>query len=124
VGQRLLAAGLVPGDRVALFMRNHPRYLELMFGAWWAGLAVVPINAKLHLREAQWIVDHAQARWVFVTSDTAPCDASAFAGMRTRPAAMRGWGTVKGLARPWPTGRRTTWPGCSTPAAPRGGPKA
>ncbi|MDO8718100.1 MAG: AMP-binding protein [Polaromonas sp.] len=79
VGQRLLAAGLLPGDRVALFMRNHPRTLELMFGAWWAGLVVVPINAKLHLREADWIVDHAQARWVFVTSDTAPGDASAFA---------------------------------------------
>ena len=63
------AAGLKPGDRVALFMHNHPRYLEVMFGAWWAGLAVVPINAKLHVREAQWIVDNAQASWAFVTSD-------------------------------------------------------
>ncbi len=66
------AAGLVPGDRVALFMRNHPAYLELMYGAWWAGLAVVPVNAKLHLREAQWILDHAQARWAFVTPDIGP----------------------------------------------------
>lgn len=63
------AAGLVPGDRIALFMRNHVRYLEVMFAAWWAGLVVVPINAKLHLREAQWIVDNAQARWAFVTAD-------------------------------------------------------
>jgi long-chain acyl-CoA synthetase len=61
--------GLKPGDRVALFMHNHPRYLEVMFGAWWAGLAVVPINAKLHVREAQWIIDNAQASWAFVTSD-------------------------------------------------------
>jgi long-chain acyl-CoA synthetase len=64
-------AGLAPGDRVAIFCRNHPRYLEVMFGAWWAGLAVVPINAKLHVREAQWIVDNAQARWAFVTADVA-----------------------------------------------------
>jgi long-chain acyl-CoA synthetase len=62
-------AGLQPGDRVALFMRNHVRYLEVIFAAWWAGLAVVPINAKLHLREAQWIIDNAQARWAFVTAD-------------------------------------------------------
>ena len=62
-------AGLKPGDRVALFMHNHPRYLELMFGAWWAGLVVVPINAKLHPREAQWIIDNAQASWAFVTAD-------------------------------------------------------
>lgn len=65
-------AGLVEGDRVALFMRNHPRYLEILWAAWWAGLVVVPINAKLHPREAEWIIGHAQARWVFVTQDSAP----------------------------------------------------
>ena len=57
LAQQFEAAGLKPGDRIALFMHNHPRYLEVLFGAWWAGLAVVPINAKLHVREAQWIVD-------------------------------------------------------------------
>ncbi|WP_420473519.1 class I adenylate-forming enzyme family protein [Noviherbaspirillum sp. ST9] len=65
-------AGLVPGDRVLLFMRNHPRYLEVMWGAWWAGLVVVPVNAKLHAREVEWIIDNAGARWGFVTSDIAP----------------------------------------------------
>ena len=69
LAQQFEAAGLKPGDRVVLFMHNHPRYLEVMFGAWWAGLAVVPINAKLHVREAQWIVDNAQASWAFVTAD-------------------------------------------------------
>ncbi|MDP3824637.1 MAG: AMP-binding protein [Burkholderiales bacterium] len=63
------AAGLKPGERVALFMRNHPAYLEVMYGAWWAGLVVVPMNAKLHLREAQWIVDHSQAVRAFITPD-------------------------------------------------------
>jgi long-chain acyl-CoA synthetase len=67
----LRAAGLQPGDRVAIFMRNHPSYLGIVYGAWWAGLVVVPMNAKLHPREAQWIIDHAQASWVFVTSDVA-----------------------------------------------------
>ena len=62
-------AGLAPGDRVAIFMRNHPAYLQVLYAAWWAGLAVVPVNAKLHVREAQWILDHAQARWAFVTRD-------------------------------------------------------
>ena len=72
------AAGLVPGERVVLFMSNHPRYLEVLLGAWWAGLAVVPVNAKLHPREAQWIMDNAQARWAFVTADIAP---EPFAGL-------------------------------------------
>ena len=71
LAQRLRAAGLAPGDRIVLFMRNHPRYLEALWGAWWAGLVVVPVNAKLHPREAEWIIDNAQARWAFVTHDVA-----------------------------------------------------
>jgi long-chain acyl-CoA synthetase len=72
VGAHFRDAGLVPGDRVVLFMRNHPRYLELLFGAWWAGLVAVPVNAKLHPKEVQWIVENAQARWAFVTADVLP----------------------------------------------------
>lgn len=72
LAQRFREAGLVPGDRVLLFMRNHPRYLEVMWAAWWAGLVVVPVNAKLHAKEAEWIIDNAQARWAFVTHDVAP----------------------------------------------------
>ena len=69
---RLRDAGLVPGDRIVLFMRNHPRYLEVMWAAWWAGLVVVPVNAKLHVKEVEWIIDNAGARWAFVTADVAP----------------------------------------------------
>jgi long-chain acyl-CoA synthetase len=71
LAQRMRAAGLAPGDRILLFMRNHPRYLEVMWAAWWAGLVVVPVNAKLHPREAEWIIGNAQARWGFVTGDVA-----------------------------------------------------
>jgi long-chain acyl-CoA synthetase len=72
LAQRLRQAGLQPGDRLVLFMRNHPRYLELLWGAWWAGLVVVPVNAKLHPAELAWIVDHSQARWGFTSADVAP----------------------------------------------------
>lgn len=63
--------GLAPGERVALFMTNVPEYIELLHGAWYAGLAVVPINAKLHPREAQYIIDNAGASALFVTDDLA-----------------------------------------------------
>ncbi|MGQ0698018.1 MAG: class I adenylate-forming enzyme family protein [Panacagrimonas sp.] len=75
------AAGLVPGDRVALFMTNVPEYLELLYGAWYAGLAVVPINAKLHPREAQYIIDNAEAAALFVTEDLASGVQPLLAGM-------------------------------------------
>lgn len=63
---------LEPGDRVAIVMTNHVSYLEVMYAAWWAGLAVVPINAKLHPKEVEFIVDDAQASVLFVTADLAP----------------------------------------------------
>lgn len=72
LAQRMRSAGLERGDRIVLFMRNHPRYLEVMWAAWWAGLAVVPVNAKLHAREVEWIIGNAGARWAFVTADVAP----------------------------------------------------
>jgi long-chain acyl-CoA synthetase len=72
LAQRLRADGLDTGDRVVLFLRNHPRYLELLWGLWLAGAAVVPVNAKLHPREVEWIIDNAQARLAFVTADVAP----------------------------------------------------
>jgi long-chain acyl-CoA synthetase len=72
LADRMRVAGLQEGDRVVLFMRNHPRYLEVLWAVWWAGLVVVPVNAKLHPVEVEWIIDNAQARWAFVTSDVAP----------------------------------------------------
>ena len=78
---------LVPGERVALFMSNMPEYLELMYGAWYAGLVVVPINAKLHPREAQYIIDDSGAGALFVSRDLA-------AGMRPLLSELPGLDTV------------------------------
>ncbi|MEO7743960.1 MAG: AMP-binding protein [Usitatibacter sp.] len=55
-------AGLLPGDRIAISMENCPEYLEILYAAWWAGLAAVPINAKLHAKEKAYIVEDADAR--------------------------------------------------------------
>ncbi len=59
------------GDRVALLMKNAPVYAELLYACWHAGLAAVPINAKLHPREIAYIFDHAAVSLVFVTADLA-----------------------------------------------------
>ena len=62
---------LRPGDRVALAMTNCPQYVELWFAAWHAGLVAVPINAKLHPRELEFILGNAGARLCFVTAELA-----------------------------------------------------
>jgi acyl-CoA synthetase (AMP-forming)/AMP-acid ligase II len=62
---------LNPADRVALMMRNCPEFVECLFGCWYAGLIAVPINQKLHPREAAFILENSGAKVVFVTEDTA-----------------------------------------------------
>jgi len=57
--------GLVPGDRVGLFFGNQPDYLRLLWGVWWGGMVAVPINARLHGREAAFILSDCAATLCF-----------------------------------------------------------
>ncbi|MBF9030109.1 AMP-binding protein [Rhodobacterales bacterium HKCCE3408] len=61
-----------PGDRVAVFLGNRTDYLEALYGIWWLGAAAVPINGKLHVREAAWIVENAEAAAVFTDDADLP----------------------------------------------------
>jgi len=67
----LRALGLAPGDRVAIVMRNDVAYLESLYAVWWAGLAAVPINAKLHAGEVGFILDDAGASALIASEDLA-----------------------------------------------------
>jgi long-chain acyl-CoA synthetase len=62
---------LLPGDRVALVMRNCAAYLEALFACWWGGFVAVPINARLHPAEISFILEHCQAAACFITADWA-----------------------------------------------------
>ena len=71
--RRLAAAlaglGARPGDRVALLQRNGPRLVESLFACWYAGCAAVPMNSRLHSREAAYIVEHSEAAVVLLDGD-------------------------------------------------------
>jgi long-chain acyl-CoA synthetase len=61
VAHWLKRQGVSAGDRVAIFMENAPEYLFVQYGAWYAGAVIVPINAKLHAKEARWIIENSEA---------------------------------------------------------------
>jgi long-chain acyl-CoA synthetase len=61
--------GLKPGDRVAILMSNRPEFYEILFASWHAGLVAVPINAKLHVKECEYILANAQARACFTSPE-------------------------------------------------------
>lgn len=62
--------GVMPGSRVAIFSKNCPEYLELLYAVWHAGATVVPINAKLHEKECAFILEHSGAALCFVAPGT------------------------------------------------------
>lgn len=61
----LLSSGLQPGDRVAAWLDTCPQYVELYFAVAKAGLVLVPVNSMFTLDEAQYQVEHSQARMLF-----------------------------------------------------------
>jgi acyl-CoA synthetase (AMP-forming)/AMP-acid ligase II len=60
----LRAAGLEPGDRVAIRSANCHRFLEAYFAAAAAGLVLVPVNIRLAPREVEEILADATPRLV------------------------------------------------------------
>lgn len=77
--------GLDAGDRVAIVAKNHRAYLEVMFASWWAGLTVVPINAKLHPSEVDWIAADCGASALFASADL---ESSLLSGSSQKPERM------------------------------------
>lgn len=55
------------GARIAVASENRPEIVELMFAAWAAECAVVPINYKLHVLEMGQILDDSGATRVFAS---------------------------------------------------------
>ena len=66
----LLGLG-VAGDRVLIASKNCVEYPEIMFAAWAAGMAIVPVNAKLHAREIVQIMEDAEPAIAFLSTDIA-----------------------------------------------------
>ena len=84
--------GLEPGDRVAIAMKNCPEFIEILFAAWHAGLAAVPMNAKLHPREFEFILENSGARACFVTDDLEAGIGEAASNVATLEAVIRASG--------------------------------
>tara|TARA_R110002110_G_scaffold3670_6_gene19006 strand:+ start:4705 stop:6258 length:1554 start_codon:yes stop_codon:yes gene_type:complete len=63
---------IAPGDRVAICMSNRPDYALITFACWWAGAAIVAVNAKLHSTEILYILENSGATLCFGCPKTAP----------------------------------------------------
>jgi len=72
----LVSRGAQSGDRVMLCMENCAEFLECLFACWAAGLWAVPVNARLHPREVEYIALDCRARLLLATPGLAQALAS------------------------------------------------
>jgi acyl-CoA synthetase (AMP-forming)/AMP-acid ligase II len=66
VGRALIASGIEPGERFGIWATNIPEWLELQFGAAYAGAVVVPMNPLYRASEVEFVLDKAKASACFV----------------------------------------------------------
>src|SRR5215212_8193881 len=64
--------GLRPGERVALFLENHPDFLAAYLGVHLAGGVVVPVNTAYRQAELRHIFDDAGVRLCFTDEERRP----------------------------------------------------
>lgn len=68
VSHLLRARGLAPGERVAIWLENGPRWPELCWGAQNAGLLYVPVSTRLTVDETAYIVRDSGAKLVVASA--------------------------------------------------------
>ena len=62
----LRASGIVKGDKVGIFMPNVQEFVALYFAIQRINAVVVPINAKFVTREIEYVLNHSDAKAIFV----------------------------------------------------------
>jgi long-chain acyl-CoA synthetase len=72
IGRGLLAAGLVKGDRVALWCENRPEWIAVWLGAAIAGLVIVPIDFLASETECANIIKLTGAKAFFYSARKRP----------------------------------------------------
>src|SRR5687768_16071170 len=69
VARALLAIGVRPGDRVALWAPNSPTWIAASFGTYLAGAVLVPLNSRYKGEEAAHVLRTAEARLLITVTD-------------------------------------------------------
>jgi acyl-CoA synthetase (AMP-forming)/AMP-acid ligase II len=69
LARALIARGAVPGDKIAIYMRNRPEYLMAVAAGWKARLTHVNVNYRYTPEEVWYIFDNSDAQTVVYASE-------------------------------------------------------
>lgn len=69
IARGLIARGAKPGDKLAIYMRNHPEYLIALAAAWKSRMTHVNVNYRYTPEEVWYIFDNSDAQTVVYSSE-------------------------------------------------------
>ena len=111
----LLALGIAPGDKVALWMVNRPEWLHAMFAIMQIGAVLVPVNTRFRTDDMAYVLGQSDAVAVILAERSGPVD---YLGMMREVVPALGRARATPASRPPPRdravrraapGRRVGW---------------
>ena len=89
----LIALGVRPGDKVALWLLNRPEWIEVAFAVMKIGAVLVPINTRFRPEDVAYVADQSDATTLILAERSGPIDYLAMVrelrAAGRRPAATR-----------------------------------
>src|SRR5947208_10811999 len=70
----LIALGVKPGEKVALWMVNRPEFIEAMFAVMKIGAVLVPINTRLRTEDTAYILGQSDSSTLLIADRSGPVD--------------------------------------------------
>jgi fatty-acyl-CoA synthase len=74
VARGLMALGIRPGDKVALWMLNRPEWIEAAFAVMRIGAVLVPVNTRLRTEDVAYILDQSDSEALILMDRSGPVD--------------------------------------------------
>ena len=108
-GAALVASGVEPGERVAIWAFNSAEWVVAMLGTLAAGAVLVPVNTRFKGPEAAQVLERSGAKVLVTVTDFLGTDYVAM--LAATGADLPALGTVVVAARGNPTGRAEAWQG-------------
>ncbi len=115
VARGLIALGVGPGDKVALWMVNRPEWIETAFAVMKIGAVLVPVNTRLRTDDVAYILDQSDASTLVLAERSGPVDYLAMVRELQPAGAARSTGRLPKLERivlvdDRPRPSTVTWP--------------
>jgi fatty-acyl-CoA synthase len=74
VARGLMALGVRPGDKVALWMSNRPEWMQIAFAVLKIGAVLVPINTRLRTDDVAYILAQSDSSTLILAERSGPID--------------------------------------------------